>query len=169
MATSGIPLQRSPASAALIALSLATAISFFGALSWMIHKHRLITEVCQFTFAATVVAWLAMVATSLWRASYAVRNVASPPAKVYSFPRRFGLGTLLVITLAFGALSAFFRWLQWPGEVVLGALGFVGLIGAMQFAFDRAPRQASMLVGSLLLAAWPVILRLAYPQQLTHF
>ena len=44
--------------------------------------------------------------------------------------------------------------------IVLAVLCFVGLISAMQFAFDRAPRHVSVLVGSLVCAAWPVLLRL---------
>jgi hypothetical protein len=43
---------------------------------------------------------------------------------------------------------------------VLGALCFVGLVATMQFAFDRAPREVSILVGSLVFAAWPIIMRL---------
>ena len=69
--------------------------------------------------------------------------------RTYSVPRRFGLATLLVATLAFSALSAVFRWLEWPAAVVLGIMGFIGIVSAAQFVFDRKPRLASAGVGSI--------------------
>src|SRR3954468_340271 len=119
-------------------------------------RNRRIFEVSQLCFTVTIATWLVLTVGRMVYLLRQTRDTPAPPrAKVYSFPRRFGLGTLLVVTLAFGALSAFFRWLEWPGEVVLGALFFVGLVSAAQFAFDRVPRHASMLTGSLLFDLWP--------------
>src|SRR5262245_9436745 len=69
--------------------------------------------------------------------------------RTYSVPRRFGLATLLVATLAFSALSAVFRWLHLPVEVVLGTMCFIGIVSAAQFVLDKKPRLASAGAGSL--------------------
>jgi hypothetical protein len=145
---------------ALTALYLVAGISFLGAISWIFHRNRLVTHVFQYCFAACVITRLLLIVGRVWQLSRATKDLADTSRKVYSFPRRFGLGTLLVLTLVFGALSAYFRSLEWRGEVVLAALCFVGLVSAMQFAFDRAPRHVSVLVGSLVFAAWPIAWRL---------
>src|SRR5581483_1731221 len=143
------------------ALYLAAIVSFLGSVSWVLHRNRLATEIFQFCFAACVVTWLLLIVGRVWQLSCApIDPAAAARPTVYSFPRRFGLGPLLVLTLVFGALSAYFRSLEWPGEVVLAALCFVGLISAMQFAFERAPRHVSLLVGSLAFAAWPIVWRM---------
>ena len=54
---------------------------------------------------------------------------------------------MLAVTLAFSVLSAVFRWTLWEPTVVLLMLSFIGLVGVSQFAFDQAPRHASMLAG----------------------
>jgi uncharacterized membrane protein len=95
--------------------------------------------------------------------------VTSARKTVYSFPRRFGLGTLLVLTLAFSVLTAFCRWLQWPAEIVLGILLFFALVSAAQFAFDQAPREASMLVGSVVFAGLVVAWRAFLDQRFAWF
>ena len=69
--------------------------------------------------------------------------------RTYSVPRRFGLGTLLVATLAFSGLSALFRWLEWPVGVVLGIMAFIGVVSAAQFAFEKRPRWASAGAGAI--------------------
>jgi hypothetical protein len=143
------------------ALYFAALISFLGSISWIFHRDRLVTSIFQFCFAASVSTWLLLIVGRVWQLSRAaIDETAAARHKVYSFPRRFGLGTLLVLTLVFGALSAYFRSLEWPGELVLAALCFVGLISAMQFAFERAPRHVSVLVGSLVFAAWPILWRM---------
>src|SRR5262245_38176562 len=160
MATDDSAVQRTDWKPVLIALYIAASVSFIGALSWVFHRNFLVKDCFEICFASSVSTWLLLTIIRVWQLSCAaIPSEGQASQRIYSFPRRFGLGTLLVITLVFGALSAYFRWLQWPGEVVLGALCFVGLIGAMQFAFDRAPRHVSVLVGSLVFAAWPIIMR----------
>jgi len=151
---------------AVTLLYLAAGISFLGSISWILHRNRLVTDISQFCFAAAVCTRLLLVVARVWQLSRAAPDSPALDAttaarhKVYSFPRRFGLGTLLVLTLVFGALSAYFRSLEWPGELVLAALCFVGLISAVQFAFERAPRHVSVLVGSVVFAAWPILWRM---------
>jgi hypothetical protein len=154
----------------LISLYIAAGISFIGSISWIFHRNRLVTDFFQFCFASSVCTWLLLTIIRVWQLSLAAApSEVQARRRVYSFPRRFGLGTLLVITLVFGALSAYFRWLEWPGEVVFAALCFVGLVSAMQFAFDRAPRHVSVLVGSLVFAAWPIALRILRGQSFNRF
>jgi hypothetical protein len=69
--------------------------------------------------------------------------------RVYSVPRRFGLSTLLVVTVAVGILSAIFRWLQLPADAALIVLFFIGVVSSAQFIFNRAPRLASILAGAI--------------------
>jgi len=69
--------------------------------------------------------------------------------RTYSVPRRFGLGTLLVVTLAFSGLSGLFRWLEWGPAIALTILAFIGIISVAQFFFDRSPRLASAVTGSV--------------------
>jgi hypothetical protein len=163
----GRPMQRRIAP---VALYLVALISFLGSISWILHRNRLLSNLFQLCFAAAVGIWLLLIVRRVWRLSRgAGHSEFRTRQRVYAFPRRFGLGTLLVITLVFGALSAYFRWLQWPGEVVLAALCFVGLISGMQFAFDRAPRHISILVGSLGFAAWPIAMWLLAPPNFNRF
>ncbi len=161
------PARRRIAPAALYLVAL---VSFLGSVSWIFHRNRLLTDLFQLCFAASVSGWLLLIVRRVWQLS---RSTAEPASiagqKIYSFPRRFGLGTLLVLTLVFGALSAYFRYLEWPGEAVLAALCFVGFISAMQFAFERAPRHVSVLTGSLVFAAWPVVWRLLGNRSFVRF
>src|SRR5689334_11090036 len=99
---------------ALTTLYLVAGISFVGSVSWVIHRNWLLTEFCQFCFAASVSIWLVVIGWRIWQLSWGAARVSAVAGrKVYSFPRRFGMGTLLVLTLVFGALSAYFRFLEW--------------------------------------------------------
>ncbi|HEY2413898.1 MAG TPA: hypothetical protein VGI40_16725 [Pirellulaceae bacterium] len=79
--------------------------------------------------------------------------------RVYSVPRRFGLATLLVVTVAVGILSAIFRWLQLPAEAALIVLFFIGFVSTAQFLFNRAPRLASMLAGAIFFVLFAVAMQ----------
>jgi hypothetical protein len=170
MATDDSAVQRTGWKPVLIALYIAASVSFIGSVSSFFLRKYLVKDFFEICFVSSVSTWLLITIVRVWQLSRAtVPTEVQASRRIYSFPRRFGLGTLLVITLVFGALSAYFRWLQWPGELVLGALCFVGLVGAMQFAFERAPRHISVLVGSFVFAAWPIIMRLLASRNFNRF
>jgi hypothetical protein len=170
MATDDSAVQRTGWKPVLIALYIAASVSFIGSISGFFLRKYLVKDFFEICFVSSVSTWLLITIVRVWQLSRAtVPTEVQASRRIYSFPRRFGLGTLLVITLVFGALSAYFRWLQWPGELVLGALCFVGLVGAMQFAFERAPRHISVLVGSFVFAAWPIIMRLLASRNFNRF
>jgi hypothetical protein len=157
------PPWKSPLWIALAwALSIAAAIGFVGSVLWIYHRNRLATEWFQFLYAGSMLGWLLLLAAKLWcKSRWGQQDANAHRPTTYSFPRRFGMGTLLVLTLAFAALTAVCRWFEWPAAVVLGILLFVGLVSAAQFAFDRAPREASVLTGSIVLGCCFVALRAA--------
>ena len=136
--------------AATIVLSIGATFFFLGALSWVFHRNRAVTTVFQYAFAANVACFVVLIGAQL--VYYSRYYQPRQPKKIYAFLRRFGMGTLLALTLAFGALSALCRWSEWPTEVVLGILLFFGIVSVVQFIFDRAPRQASILAGTLFVA-----------------
>jgi hypothetical protein len=136
-----------------IALSTGAAIGLVGSFTWPFHPNQTTTDAFKLLVVVSTPGWLMLVAAKLWLKSHTTNeDVKTSRRSTYSFPRRFGLGTLLVLTFAFGTLTAFCRWQQWPEEVVLGVLLFFGLVSAAQFTFVRAPREASVLTGSIVLA-----------------
>ena len=78
----------------------------------------------------------------------------------FGVPSRFGIGTLLVVTAAYGALLSLLLALDWDRRAIVWMIVFISLVGAGQmFLFgSRRPRQASLLTGAVSL---PVILVLA--------
>src|SRR5262245_20075721 len=99
----------------LIALYIAAGVSFIGSIASFLLGGRHVTNIFQFCFASFVFTWMLLIIIKAWQLSHApVPLEVQAGRRIYSFPRRFGLGTLLVITLVFGALSAYFRWLEWP-------------------------------------------------------
>jgi hypothetical protein len=79
----------------------------------------------------------------------------------YGVPRRFGVGTLLIVTAAYGALLALLRALDWNRAAIAWFILFISLIGTGQmFLFgSRRPREASLLAGAISL---PVIVILTF-------
>jgi hypothetical protein len=105
-------------------------------------------DASRFCFAAVTFSWLLMdTALAVYVSFGPGRLHCTAPARLYSVPRRFGLGTLLVVTMAFGALATLFRWLLGEPVVILLALAFIAVVGFFQFILDRAPRQASAIAG----------------------
>jgi len=108
-------------------------------------------------FAAAVYVWLCLLAARVW---YLARQPSEAGKsiwfKTYSVPTRFGIGTLLAVTLVFAIVSALFRLAGAPVQVVLVVFGVIAYVGMVQFAFDKSPRQASVLAGAIPFAAWPV-------------
>ena len=70
-------------------------------------------------------------------------------AEPFGVPRRFGVGTILVITTAFGLLLSLLQAMGAPAGVVAFVVAFVSLIGVGQMLlFDGTqPRRASLLAG----------------------
>jgi hypothetical protein len=89
-----------------------------------------------------------------------MRDIPQAKMRIYSVPRRFGLSTLLVVTVAVGTLSAIFRWLQLPAAAALVVLFFIGVVSAAQFIFNRAPRLASVLAGAIFFVLFAIAAQL---------
>lgn len=119
--------------------------------------------IAQIAFVTLVFGRLFYVIYVAWRDSNTASRTLSPQSRAYSIPRKFSLGILFLVTLAAALLSAGLNSLQLPPQVVMIALGFMGLVALSQVFFDRTPRHASMIVGSLVfplfLISWPDIIR----------
>lgn len=76
------------------------------------------------------------------------------PPKVYSVPRRFGIGTLMGVALAFALLIATMQQLDAPPVVIVVNGTFLTLIGLLQAVMTKAPRWASTLAGALCFYGW---------------
>ena len=70
------------------------------------------------------------------------------PAKV---PRRFGVGTLLVVVLSVSLLFAAARWLDVPPPLTIFGASFLAVIGALQMLVTRVPRAVSVAAGAIIL------------------
>ena len=73
-----------------------------------------------------------------------------PEPRVYSFPRRYDLATLFVVSLAFSILFGLLRLLSAPAVLVLIVGAFFGWIAfAQAFLFGGTkPRLASVMAGA---------------------
>lgn len=86
-------------------------------------------------------------------------ELAEPPAnhpddnEPFGVPRRFGIGTILVVTTAFGLLLSLLQALGAPPGVVWFVIAFVSLVGLGQMLLFGAkqPRMASIVVGAICL------------------
>ena len=84
-------------------------------------------------------------------APFTVRKENEP----FGVPSRFGIGTLLVVTAAYGALLALLRALDWDARLIAWIIVFISLVGAGQMLLfgSRRPRHASLLTGAVALPA----------------
>jgi hypothetical protein len=74
----------------------------------------------------------------------------------FGVPSRFGIGTLLVVTAAYGLLLTLLRsLLDWDPRAIAWFVVFVSLVGAGQMLLfgSRRPRQASLITGAIALPA----------------
>ena len=71
----------------------------------------------------------------------------------FGVPRRFGIGTIMIITAAFGVLLSLLQALGAPPWVVWFVVIFVSLIGVGQMLLfgARRPRRASIITGAVCL------------------
>ncbi len=78
--------------------------------------------------------------------------VAPHRRKVYSVPRRFGLGTIFVVTTLFAVLFGILTGIGVPGEFILILAGFLTIIGFAQMLLfgGKHPRLASVETGMIL-------------------
>jgi len=131
-------------------LMIVGVTSFFFSLASINEAGLLTYDLSRLTFATAVFCSVFFETGRAFYVSFGEgRRESAGSEKLYSVPRRFGLGTLLVVTLAFGVLSTAMRWVQWQPVVILVALAFIGVVGFFQFVLDRAPRQASQIAGIL--------------------
>ncbi|HUY31544.1 MAG TPA: hypothetical protein VMV69_02100 [Pirellulales bacterium] len=84
-----------------------------------------------------------------------------PPASLapYGVPRRFGIGTIMVVTAAFAGLLALLRSLGAPPIVVGILVAYVSLVGLGQAVLfrGRRPRLASIVTGAVCLVLLGVV------------
>ena len=66
-------------------------------------------------------------------------------------PRRFGIGTMMIVVLAISLLFSGANWLELPHILPLYAGGFLGIVGVLQMLMNRVPRAASVATGAVLL------------------
>jgi hypothetical protein len=129
---------------------LATIVSFVLARLPVGRTGAFVHDASRLAFCSLVLGWLVFFVVRAGRESLTHRRQQRGTPGPYSVPRRFGLGTLFGVTLAFALFLAAMQLLQAHGAVTLVATAFLALIGGMQMAFDRAPRQASMIAGGIL-------------------
>jgi hypothetical protein len=84
------------------------------------------------------------------------------PTEPACMPRRYGIGTLLVISTAYACLIAFLQLLGAPWPVVVGFCVLFTVIGLFQmFSRPAAARQASSLAGVLVMTVFGILVGLA--------
>src|SRR6185369_1582417 len=88
------------------------------------------------------------------------RRVSPVEPKVYRVPYRFGIGSMMMITVVFALVFAVMRAVGFGVPAVLLATAFLMAVGVAQSRFENAPRQASAITGGLLYSVFSVIHRI---------
>ena len=70
----------------------------------------------------------------------------------YQVPRRFGLRSILVVTALFAATLSIIKWTASPIEPFIFYFSLVVVVGGAQVVFERKPRLASIVAGSMFVA-----------------
>lgn len=80
-------------------------------------------------------------------------NESRPASEPFGVPRRFGIGTILIVTAAYGVMLAILRLARWDPAAIFWALGFISAIGLGQMLLFNAkrPREASIITGAIAL------------------
>lgn len=91
------------------------------------------------------------VETEIVRAELVEPSSPRQASEPYGVPRRFGIGTLLIVTAAYGVLLAVLRSAGWYPGAILWTLVFISLVGLGQMLLFNAkrPREASVVTGAL--------------------
>lgn len=84
------------------------------------------------------------------------KPLENQPPKVYSVPRRFGIGTIFGVATAYALLLWGMQQLDWPPIVIIANGVFLTIVGVMQMAMTKTPRWASMLAGAVALVAMSI-------------
>ena len=74
-------------------------------------------------------------------------EVAHP--RVYSAPRRFGIGTMLAVATACGVLIGILQLFDTPPPVIIAISVFLAIVAGMQAVFPESPRWASVATGEV--------------------
>jgi hypothetical protein len=122
----------------------------------------LVYDASRYGFALLVFSLVIFQSLRIWFLTYRqgfVRPWLS--FKTYAVPQRFGIGTLLIVIVAFAIFSALLRVSTMEPYQAFVLLAFACVIAALQFVFHLAPRRASMIGGGCFL------LILAYAEWLT--
>lgn len=92
-------------------------------------------------------------------AELAESTVRRPASKPYGVPRRFGVGTILIVTAAYGVLLAILRLAGWPPGYILWALAFISVVGLGQMFWfgSKRPREASIVTGAVVLPVFLLV------------
>lgn len=85
------------------------------------------------------------------RASRVVPSRVGRSMPAFGVPRRFGIGTLFIVTAAYGVLLTGLRAMDWHRGVIAAFVGFISLVGLGQMLLFRArrPRRASIVTGAV--------------------
>ncbi len=78
------------------------------------------------------------------------------PGEPYRVPRRFGVGTALVVITLFAVLCAGVKWIGAAPELLVFYCSFVVLVSGAQMTLEKSPRLASVMAGAVFfpLSAW---------------
>ena len=69
--------------------------------------------------------------------------------RVYSAPRRFGIGTMLWVATACGVLIWVLQLFDTPAPVIIAISIFLAVVAGMQAVFQESPRWASIITGEI--------------------
>lgn len=80
-------------------------------------------------------------------------NASRKSNEPFGVPRRFGIGTILIVTAAYGVLLAILRLARWDPAAIFWTLGFISAVGLGQMLLFNAkrPREASIVTGAIML------------------
>src|SRR5688572_9620274 len=89
----------------------------------------------------------------------AIRAALKPTkaqAKVYSVPRRFGIGTIMGVALACALFVSAMQMLEAPPLAIVVTAVFLAIIAGCQAIFTTTPRSASITTGIACTAVWTI-------------
>jgi hypothetical protein len=91
------------------------------------------------------------------------------PPELYCMPRRYGIGTLLVISTFYGCLIAALQAINAPWQMVLWCCLLFLVVGLFQmFSRPALARWASILAGVLFMFVFGLLIGLLYSPRITH-
>src|SRR5262245_42451562 len=108
----------------------------------------LVYDASRYGFALLVFALVIIQSLRIWFLTYR-QGFVRPwlQFKTYAVPKRFGIGALLIVIVAFAVFSALLRASTLEAYQTFVMLAFACVIAATQFLFHLAPRRASMIGG----------------------